>query len=296
VIIKYWLPFMGPCLGTIARRVRKNGHSVIISIADNIIPHEKRPGDKAFTRYFINSVDGFITMSKSVTDDLLSFDPEKPHLFSPHPLYDNFGKQVPTQKAREELGLDPDGKYMLFFGIIRDYKGLDILLKAMSDDSIRQQNIRLIIAGEFYTDPEPYRKIISENNLENQIFMVDRFIPDSEVYKYFSASDIVVQPYKSATQSGVTQIAYHFDKPMITTRVGGLAEIVPDGKVGYVVNPDPEAIREAILRYYLGDKQEAFISGIREEKKKYSWGRMVDNINDLREQIKKRKQDEASTK
>jgi glycosyltransferase involved in cell wall biosynthesis len=286
VIIKYWLPFMGPCLGTIARRIKKNRHTTIISIADNIIPHEKRPGDSAFTRYFIKSVDGFITMSKSVTDDLLSFDPEKPNLFSPHPLYDNFGNRVEKETAREDLGLEKEGKYILFFGIIRDYKGLDILLKAMSDDSLKSQQIKLIVAGEFYTDPEPYRKIIAENDLDDNVIMSGDFVPDSEVYKYFCASDMVVQPYKSATQSGVTQIAYHFNKPMITTDVGGLAEIVPDEKVGFVVEPDTDAIRDAILRFYRESREDEFIQNILEEKKKYTWEKMVESINTLKQTIK----------
>jgi len=289
VIIKYWLPFMGPCLGTLARRIRRNNHSTIISIADNIIPHEKRPGDKSFTNYFINSVDGFVTMSKSVTDDLLSFDPEKPNLFSPHPLYDNFGEKVPKTKARGLLKLGEEERIILFFGIIRDYKGLDLLLKAMSDKDIKSKGIKLIVAGEFYTDPEPYYEIIKNYSLDDAILMHDRFIPDSEVLQYFCASDLVVQPYKSATQSGVTQIAYHFDIPIITTDVGGLAEIVPDQKVGYVIDPEPGEISSAINRFYDQDMEQEFIDNLRIEKKKYTWEKMVGNIIRLKELISKKK-------
>jgi glycosyltransferase involved in cell wall biosynthesis len=278
LIIKYWIPFMAPCLGTIARITRKNGKTKVISILDNIIPHEKRPGDNLLSGYFACSVDGFVAMSRQVLGDLDLFDKKKPRVFCPHPLYDHFGKLQPKAAARSKLGLDPSFGYLLFFGFIRDYKGLDLLLRAMADERIRKMNLKLLVAGEFYTDSKPYFEIIKEFNLSENVIMANDFIPDSKVADYFNACDIIVQPYKDATQSGVTQIAYHFEKPMITTNVGGLAEIVPDGKVGFVVDPDVSQIADAIVRFYKEARENDFIKQIKTEKLKYSWGSMIEAI------------------
>ncbi|MCF8231465.1 MAG: glycosyltransferase [Bacteroidales bacterium] len=281
VIIKYWLPFMAPALGTIARRIRKNKHSRIISILDNIIPHENRVGDKMLSAYFTGSVDGFIAMSKSVYNDVDKFDKRKPRLISPHPLYDHYKGKKDKLSAREELDLPRNTKYLLFFGFIRDYKGLDLMLKAMSYLKSRMKDIKLIVAGEFYTNPDKYYKLIDDLEIEQNVIMQTDFIPDSRVGTYFSAVDLVVQPYKSATQSGVTQIAYHFEKPMIVTKVGGLGELIPDGKVGYVVLPNEEAIADAIYKYFKENREAEFVENIKEEKKKYSWQVLIDNINEL---------------
>jgi D-inositol-3-phosphate glycosyltransferase len=281
VLIKFWIPFMAPCLGTIARIIRKNKHSKIISIIDNIIPHEKRPGDHWLGKYWVKSVDGFVVMSNNVLDDLDTFDKSKPKIFCPHPLYDHFGETLPKKIARQSLSLEGDGKYILFFGFIRDYKGLDLLLNAMADERIQSMKIKLLVAGEFYTNSKPYFDIISQHNLAECVVMTGDFIPDSDVSKYFSACDMVVQPYKDATQSGVTQIAYHFNKPMITTNVGGLAEIVPDGKVGYVIKPDSKEIAEAIIKFYTEEKETEFTGNVKIEKEKYSWERMTETIDKL---------------
>jgi D-inositol-3-phosphate glycosyltransferase len=281
VVIKFWIPFMAPCLGTIARIIRKNKHSKIISIIDNIIPHEKRPGDLWLGKFWVKSVDGFVVMSKNVLDNLDTFDKSKPKLFCPHPLYDHFGEILPKKIARQSLSLEGDGKYILFFGFIRDYKGLDLLLNAIADERIQSMNIKLLVAGEFYTNSKPYFDIISQKNIADCVVMTGDFIPDSAVAKYFSACDIVVQPYKNATQSGVTQIAYHFNKPMITTNVGGLAEIVPDGKVGYVIKPDSKEIAEAIIKFYTEEKEADFTENVKIEKEKYSWERMTETIDRL---------------
>jgi glycosyltransferase involved in cell wall biosynthesis len=243
----------------------------VITIIDNLIPHEHRPGDRMLSAYWIGSVDGCIAMSKSVLDDLESFDPSKPKLYCPHPLYDNFGEPVPKLEALERLHLDPAFHYVLFFGFIRDYKGLDLLLEAFADDRMRQMNIRLLVAGEFYCDPKPYQEIIAKHHLQDMVIMSNDFIPDSQVLNYFCAADIVVQPYKSATQSGVTQIAYHFNKPMIITDVGGLAEFVPNEKVGFVVNPDPPVIASAIVRFYMENREDEFSANASLEKQKYTW-------------------------
>jgi glycosyltransferase involved in cell wall biosynthesis len=281
LIVKFWLPFMAPSLGTICRMVRKNKHTKIISILDNIIPHEKRPGDTSLTQYFVNSVDAFIAMSDSVYNDLSLFDTKKPRLLNPHPLFDNYGEAVSKEEAIRQLNLDMSKKYILFFGLIRDYKGLDILLKAMAPEALRNSDIQLLVAGEYYSNREEYEKLIGEFNLQDKVEMHTRFIPDNEVYKYFCAADVVVQPYKHATQSGVTQICYHFNKPMIVTNVGGLPEIVPDNKVGFVVDPHEAAVADAILRFYKENKEHEFIQNILEEKQKYSWKTMIEKIKSL---------------
>ena len=286
VIIKFWIPFMAPCLGTIAKIIRKNKHTKVISIIDNIIPHEKRIGDFSLAKYWVKNVDGFITMSRAVLDDLNKFDEQKPKLYCPHPLYDNFGKILEKQYARKILNFVEDGKYILFFGFIRDYKGLDLLLEAMADSRIKNTNIKLIVAGEYYTDAKPYNDIIEKHQLQDTVILATDFIPDQKVAKYFCACDIVVQPYKDATQSGVTQIAYHFNKPMITTDVGGLAEIVPNGKVGYVIQPNIAELADAINKFYEGNKEAEFIENVIIEKQKYSWESMIETIDQLLKKIK----------
>ena len=278
LIIKFWLPFMAPCLGKVARMVRRNGKTRVVSILDNIIPHEHRPGDRLFGRYFTRSVDGFVAMSDSVLEDLSQFDTVKPRVFCRHPLYDNFGPKATRDEALEFLGLDPGQRYMLFFGLIRDYKGLDLLLKAYADSRFRKMNVRLIVAGEFYSGSEKYLEMEKQLGLEGMVVWKSDFVPDSEVRYCFGAADIVVQPYKSATQSGVTQIAYHFEKPMLVTDVGGLAEIVPDGRVGYVVRPDEHAIADALVDFFSNNRQNEFTEGILAEKKQYAWSNMTRSV------------------
>ncbi|MCK5775130.1 MAG: glycosyltransferase [Bacteroidales bacterium] len=278
VILRYWIPFISPSLGTIARIIRKNKHTKIVAIADNIIPHEKRIGDALLSKYFVNSVDGFVTMSQTVMDDLDQFDTQKPRLFNPHPLYDNFGDIMDKSDARAKLGLEKDQKYILFFGFIRDYKGLDLLLEAMTDPRMKAENIKLIIAGEFYAGEEKTRQYIKDYQLENSLVLRTDFIPNTEVGLYFNACDIVVQPYKTATQSGVTQIGYHFEKPMLVTHVGGLAEIIHHNKTGYVCQVNPKDIADHIIKFYQENKAKDFAPFIKEEKKKYSWDKLVDAI------------------
>lgn len=278
LLFRFWLPFMGPCFGTIARIAKANKYTKVICILDNVIPHEKRLGDATFTGYFIKSVDAFIAMSKSVMDNLNFFDKQKPRLLSPHPLYDNFGKAISKIEACKRLGIDVQTNYLLFFGFIREYKGLDLLLEAFNETYFKENNIKLIIAGEFYCDEKPYLERIEKNKLSDSVILKKDFIPDNEVVNYFCAADIIVQPYKHATQSGVTQIAYHFDKPMLVTNVGGLPELVPHGKVGYVVEPNSIAIREALIDFYQYKKSNQFIQGVKEEKKRFAWNIMVEHV------------------
>ena len=275
LLLRFWLPFMGACLGTVARIVRRNKHTMVICIFDNVVPHEKRPGDKVLTKYFTSGVDGAIVMAGTVGEDLTKFRKDIPVKLNPHPLFDNYGNPVPVTDALEKLKLDASKKYILFFGFIRAYKGLDLLINAFADKRLRNKGLKLIVAGEFYEDDAFYRDLVRNTGLGDEIIFFDRFIRNEEVPLFFSVAELVVQPYKSATQSGVTQIAFHFEKPMLVTDVGGLREIVHHGKCGYVVKPDPGQIAEAILDYFDNNRKDSFTKCVSEEKLKFSWEKMT---------------------
>jgi glycosyltransferase involved in cell wall biosynthesis len=280
IIVRFWIPYMGPSLGTILRLAKNKGHTKIICIADNVIPHEHRLGDRILIAYFLKTCDAFITMSDKVMKDLRTFEKKKPALLVQHPLYDTFGAGINKEEARKRLGLPINEKIVLFFGFIRNYKGLDLLLESMSDDRIKKENIKLLIAGEFYEDEKRYLQIIKDKGISETIILRTHFIPDSEVRFYLCAADTVVQPYRSATQSGVTPLAYHFEKPMIVTNVGGLPSLVPHLKCGLVCEPNPLAIADAILQFYqLGE--DYFIPHLRTEKVKYSWANLVMAVKEL---------------
>lgn len=279
IVVRFWLPFMAPALGTILRRARKNRKTRIIAITDNVIPHEKRPFDVPFTRYFLNSCDAFITMSDKVMADLRQFEKNKPAQEILHPVYDNFGEPVSKNEARKTLGLPTGEKIILFFGFIRKYKGLDILFDAMA--LLKQQTgtstPKLLVAGEFYEDEKNYQEQIKRLGIEDSLILRTQFIPDSEVKYYLSAADVVIQPYRNATQSGVTPLAYYFEKPMIVTNVGSLPRFVPHEKVGLVCEPEPASLATAITRYFeLGEQY--FIPHLRTEKEKYNWHNLVNTI------------------
>jgi glycosyltransferase involved in cell wall biosynthesis len=292
VVVRYWLPFMGPALGTILRRIRKNGKTKIIAITDNVLPHEKRAGDKLFTKYFLQSCDAFVTMSDAVMDDLRKFEKTKPAQRVIHPLYDNFGEIISKKEARQllnkklDLPIGEDERIILFFGFIRKYKGLDILLRAMAEPEIKESAIRLLVAGEFYEDGDVYQKLIDELNISEKLILKTDFIPDGEVQYYLCAVDAVVQPYRHATQSGVTPLAYHFEKPMIVSNVGSFSEHVLHEQTGLVTEADPASLARAIMRFYeLGEQY--FIPHLRSEKKKYSWKNLVNTILGLSHDIQK---------
>jgi D-inositol-3-phosphate glycosyltransferase len=275
LLIRYWLPAMSPCFGTVARIAKSNRHTIVICIFDNVLPHERRAGDKMLTRYIVSGIDGAILMSQSVFNDLQSFRSDIPAVLSPHPLFDSYGDKVEKSKALQLLGLSPDYQYLLFFGFIRAYKGLDLLIKAFSDNRLRNRKLKLVIAGEFYEDDLPYKQLVKNNSLENDVVFFDHFIKNDDVPLFFSIADLVVQPYKTATQSGVTQIAFHYEKPMLVTDVGGLKEIVPNGICGYVVKPDPYEIATAINDYFENSRKELFTEGVKNEKKRFSWDKMT---------------------
>ena len=276
IIVRFWIPFLAPCLGTILKIAKKNKHTKVISIIDNMIPHEKRMGDRLLTKYFVKTVDGFIAMSEKVKNDIKTFS-HKPVSISPHPIFNHFGDPITKMEARTQLGLPEQDKIILFFGYIRKYKGLDLLIQAMANETIKNLGIQLIIVGEFYEDASTYHDLINALGLQNRISFYSNYIPDGEVKNYVCSADFIIQPYKNATQSGVTPLAYHFEKPMLVTNVGGLADTVPHLKTGIVVAPTAEEIAKGIETLYeLGEKH--FIPNIIEEKKKYSWSQMTEKF------------------
>ncbi len=276
VVFAYWMSFFAPCYGFIARRIEK---AKCIALIHNMMPHESSLMDKLLTPFFVNSMDGFVALSKSVMEEVAQLGKHgRPKAWAPHPIYDHYGPKEPREKAMEHLGLDKTFRYMLFFGLVRAYKGLDWLLEAFSDERLKALPLKLLVVGEFYDDKAPYLEQIQSLGLQDKVVIVDQFIPDEQVKNYFNAADIIVQPYKSATQSGVTQIAYHFEKPMLVTDVGGLKEIVPNEVVGYATQPTPTAIADALVDFFANDRKEAFERNIQVEKQKYSWDRMVDAL------------------
>lgn len=286
IVVRYWLPFMGPALGTICRLARRNKHTKVICIADNIIPHEKRPGDRLFTNYFVKGVDGFIAMSKEVFRDIDIFVRKPVKRFAAHPVYDHYGEIIPRQEALHKLNLSPDYRYLLFFGFIREYKGLDLLLEAMNDNRLREKPVKLIIAGEYYGNQEYYNDLINRFGLQDQLVLHTDYIPSDEINNYFCAADLIVQPYKSATQSGVTQIGYHFDKAMLVTDVGGLSEIIADRKSGYVVPPKGSAIADAIVDFYKSEREEDFVRETKLLKQNFSWSNLTTKIFEIYNEVK----------
>ena len=272
MIVRYWTPFLAPALGSVCRCAKGSGMAVT-ALVDNLIPHERHFWDRPLSRYFTGSVDAFVAMSRQVQEEIIAFCPSKPVTYSPHPVYDIYGPPIERIEAAKQLGLDATSSWALFFGLVRPYKGLDWLLEAwaMAKKQGATAGKKLLVAGEFYENEEKYRNQVAQLGLREEVVFRNRFIPDHEVAACFSLSDLVVQPYKTATQSGITQIAYHFLKPMIVTNVGGLAEMVPDGVAGLVAAPNPQAVAEAIARFYTEGPIDRFTAGIRSEKERFSW-------------------------
>ncbi len=283
IVVRFWLPFMGPCLGTVLRVARwfSPKKLAVTALVDNAIPHEKRVGDHWLARYFLRACDDFVVMSCSVEKDIRSLLGGRPQgsplrvKYAPHPLYDNYGDPISKAEARQKLGLPADAPLVLFFGLIRPYKGLDLLLEAMADPRLAQKNIHVVVAGEPYGRWEPYAQILENQKLESRTHLFLDFIPAENVRLFFCAADLIAQPYRSATQSGISQIAFHFEKPMLVTRVGGLPEIVAEGKSGYVVEPAPEAIAEAIFDFFENERAAELTAGVRAEKVRFSWKNLM---------------------
>jgi glycosyltransferase involved in cell wall biosynthesis len=284
LIFKYWLPFFGPCFGTIARLAKHGADTKVLFICDNIIPHERRPGDVAFTKYALNQADYFIVQSDAVERELREHFPEAKYRNVPHPVYEIFGPPLEKTEAKKILGISTTN-VILYFGYVRPYKGLMVLLEAvqhLQEWQSEMGEVLLLVAGEFYDDGPKYRQHVHELSLESCVRFVADYVPNQEVARYFCAADVVVLPYLSATQSGIAQIAYNFDKPVIATNVGGLAEIIIHNKTGFVVPPsDARALATAIFRFYHEKKEQEFSTNVTIEKKRYSWDSMVRSIEEL---------------
>jgi glycosyltransferase involved in cell wall biosynthesis len=277
IIVRYWLPFMAPAFGTILRLAKRNGKTKVICIADNIIPHEKRIGDATLTNYFQKAVDGFVAMSEQVMQDLKKLKIDKPNILLPHPLFDHFGEKIDQVKAKQQLGYQSSDKLLLFFGFIRRYKGVDLLLEALAVPEIKALQVKLIVAGECYEDESFYFDLVKKFGIKDQVVFLNKFIPDEEVALLMSAADVLVQPYRHATQSGVTPLAMHFDLPMIVTNAGGLKEMVVDKKTGLVVEVNAASIASGIVEYFTRGKA-SFLEALCKEKSKFSWSAMVKGL------------------
>ena len=281
LIFHYWMPFFAPAYGTVARKARKAGAKVLV-VVHNALPHERRPGDVALGRYFLKTAHGCIVMADAVARDLERLGLAAQVRQVVHPVYDIFGEAIPRDEARRLLGLSSSAQVIIFFGFIRKYKGLHVLLESMPHVVEALPEAHLVVAGEFYDDEDRCRALIDRHGLREHVHLYADYIPDAEVARYFSAADVVVQPYASATQSGVAQIAFHFDKPVILTDVGGLAQVVPHEKAGLVVPPEnPEALAEAIVRFFTEKLSPRLTEGVRQEKQKYSWDRLYEAVEDL---------------
>jgi D-inositol-3-phosphate glycosyltransferase len=307
IVCRFWMPFMAPCFGTIHRYVKRNQHTKIVGLTDNVIPHEKHLGDKVFAifsrpiiKYFLNSCHAYMVMSNSVEKDLRQFTDSQRIKCVEHPIYDTYGEKVsrdialstlqlptselPTTRNLKSAIRNPQsaiGRYILFFGFIRAYKGLDILLEAMAMENVRKTGVKLIVAGEFYEDATRYQSIISEKKIAESVVLHTDYIATEKVKYYFGAADLIVQPYKTATQSGISLVAYHFEKPMVVSNVGGLPEIVPHGKAGYVVEPNPQAVANAIADFYEKERYDDFATTLAERKKEFSWAKVTETLRQL---------------
>ena len=275
VLMKYWTPFMAPCFGTVARIARTNGVTKFICQVDNVEPHEHHIIDKPCNHYYLGAVDGFVYMSEQVGGELKTYT-SVPMIFSPHPMFENFGTAVERSEACKKLKLDPTQKYSLFFGLIRDYKGLDLLLEEWA--RWKPAGRKLLVAGEFYASREKTYELIEKLGLQDDVVMHEGFVADEDVRYYFSAADSLLLPYRTATQSGVTQIAYNFSRPMLVTGVGGLPEIVPDGRVGVVCEPSVDGILDGLHRLYADNELERMKANFAEERKRFSWATMCDKL------------------
>ncbi len=277
-LIRFWLPAMGPVLGHVASALARFSRTRVVALVDNLYPHESRLLDRWLASRFVAKPHAFVTMSNLVADQVRMVSAGRPVCSSPHPLYDDYGGKVDQATARERLGIESDVPVLLFFGFIRKYKGLDLLFKALASDHVKNRNIKVVIAGEWYEDPESYKNMAKDLGLGDILIWHDHFIAESEIATYFSATDAVIQPYRNATQSGISALAFAYDKPLISTRVGGLSEVVEDGITGYLCDPDPESIRSAILRWIETTDRKPMSDAISNQRAHMTWDRLIEVI------------------
>lgn len=277
IIFRYWISFMAPCFFVIAYLTRRNKHTKVLTIVDNAISHEPKFYEIPLAKIFFSACDYFIVMSEKVRNDLAGIF-SKNSLMVFHPLYDNYSPAIDKGRARSILNIAQDDKVILFFGFIREYKGLDLLLEALADPEIKSRNIKLLLAGEFYEDKEKYYALVSKLKIEDRILWHTEFIPDEDIVNYFCAADAVILPYRSATQSGVTQVAYFYHTPVLATNVGGIKELIINGVHGLIVEPNPLSIARGILKFYNEDLEETFRRNLAKDKAKYTWDKFVGRI------------------
>ncbi len=278
VVLKWWMPFFAPSFASAVGPLRKRGTRVVL-VCDNLLPHEKRPLDRELTAWMLRNSDGYLVMSESVERDLVALKPGAPYRRVPHPFYAQFDRgRFTRETARARLGLDPDAEIALFFGYVRRYKGLDTLLEAWPAVRARRPAAALVVAGDFYEDPAPYRALVTGAGGAGAVRLREGYQSDEDVEALFRAADVVVLPYRSATQSGVTHVAYALGVPVITTDVGGLAETVRPGETGLVVPPaDPAALAEAVVRYFAEGLGPRLRQGVRALGETHSWGALADS-------------------
>ncbi|NJO69951.1 MAG: glycosyltransferase [Bacteroidetes bacterium] len=284
LLMKYWMTFLAPSLGTAARLI--NNRTRVVTVLDNVIPHERKFYDNSLTKYFLNQNDGFVAMSDAVMNDLNSLQANPNCLRMDHPLYNHFGAKTDREKACKELAIDSNKKNLLFFGFIRDYKGLDLLIEAMKH---LDSDYNLIIAGECYGSFDKYQELINNSPFKNSIHVFTDYIPDSKVPVFFSAADVCILPYKSATQSGITSIAYHFEVPVIATDVGGLKESITHESTGLIVpRAESSKIADAIKYFFRNDLTSRMKHDIIQLKEKHSWDRFAEGIVNFATSISKK--------
>ena len=277
LVMKYWMSYLAPSLGTVARYLKRRGIPVV-TVLDNVIPHEAKFFDKPFSRWFLRGNSGCVAMSEAVLKDMLSLTPELPYILQPHPLYDHFGQKMDKRAAQDTLGLDPQKRTLLFFGLIRDYKGLDLLIDALP---LLGEDYQLVIAGESYGSFDKYQAQIDASGCADRIKVFNRYIDDEEVPQFFSAADLCVLPYKSATQSGITAISLHFDLPVVATPVGGLAESIEKPGIGLMTSAiSADAIAKTVRAFYAANP-DTFIENIRQAKATMTWEVFAGKILDF---------------
>jgi glycosyltransferase involved in cell wall biosynthesis len=283
VLFQYWMPFFAPAYGVVARGLQRHYGIPSFALVHNALPHERHLFDATLSRYFLNICAGHVVMSDAVATDVRSLCDAPVRLEQiEHPVYERFGDPLPQREARARLGLSAESPVLLFFGFVREYKGLHVLLNALPQIREQLPDVRLVIAGEAYGDPERYQSIIREHGLNGIVDWHDGYVPSDDVPAYFSAADLVVQPYVTATQSGVAQIAFHFETPMVVTDVGGLAEVVPDGDAGYVVPPEsPEDLAAAVTQFFVDEQQDELKAGARRQKEKHAPDRLGEAVERL---------------
>ena len=283
VLMQWWHPYFAPCYWILETVLGKKVKKMFV--CHNVFPHERFPMDKLLTKLVLKKADSFIVHSKSDGEDLRTIKPDAQYRQNPHPTYNAFKiRNLTKEQARQELSRNPDEKLLLFFGFVRDYKGLRHLIQAMPILKQNLEGIRLMIVGAFGQDQEDYLKLIEQCGVQDCIEVIDGYTPDNEVEKYFAACDLVVLPYESATQSGIVQIAYGFDKPVIVTNVGGLPDVVTDKKTGYVVAPQkPDKIADAIIKFYRDGMESEFVANVRKEAYRFSWDRLTEKVEELLE-------------